>query len=177
MSGWFNCRYLKLYHRAPRITTAVLEAKLLGLVWKFILRSIKWLKCTKTAIKVYIPHEKLCLCCFLTVSCPISSTLASFNVSVFQLLRRRQGKTRLYYAARKKKVQKLLSFHCNRSQTWVQNEDFPSLNMSICGSKHRAMASRVREMSLKTLNLPRPYNRSSAKWPTDGIALTLLLAQ
>ena len=43
-------------------------------------------------------------------------------------------------------------------------------------SKHRAMASRGREMSLKNLNLPRPYNRSSAKWPTDGVALTLLLA-
>ena len=35
------------------------------------LRSIKRLKCTKTAIKVYIRHKKLCLCCFLTISCPI----------------------------------------------------------------------------------------------------------
>ena len=32
----------------------------------------------------------------------INATLASFNVLVFQLLRKRRGKSRLYYAARKK---------------------------------------------------------------------------
>ena len=67
---------------------SILEAKLKGFVWKFILRSIKRLKCTKTAIKVYIRHKKLCLCCFLTVSCPINAILASFNVLVSQLLRK-----------------------------------------------------------------------------------------
>ena len=55
-------------------------------VRKFILRSIKRLKCTKAAIKVYIPHKNLCLCCFITLSCLINTVLASFNVSVSQLL-------------------------------------------------------------------------------------------
>ena len=73
-----------------------------------ISRSIKWLKCTKKAIKVYIPHEKLCLCCFLTVSCPINAILASFNVLVSQLLRKIQGKTRPYYAARRKSYKNYL---------------------------------------------------------------------
>ena len=50
------------------------------------LRSIKWLKCIKKAIKVHIPHEKLCFCCFLTVSCHINAILTSCNVLVFQLL-------------------------------------------------------------------------------------------
>ena len=35
---------------------------------EFIVRSIKRLKCTEAAIKVYIPHKELCLCYFLTVS-------------------------------------------------------------------------------------------------------------
>ena len=56
------------------------------------LRSIKWLKFIKTAIKVYIPHEKLCFCCFLTVSCHINAILASCNVLVFQLLSNDPGK-------------------------------------------------------------------------------------
>ena len=77
--------------RAPqgnKYHNSLMKAILQGLVWKFILRSIKWLKCTKTAIKVYITHKKLCLCCFLTVSCPINAILASFNVLVSQLLRK-----------------------------------------------------------------------------------------
>ena len=56
------------------------------------LRSIKWLKFIKTAIKVYIRHEKLCFCCFLTVSCHINAILASCNVLVFQLLSNDPGK-------------------------------------------------------------------------------------
>ena len=84
------------------------EAKLWGLVWELIVRSIKRLKCTKTAIKVYIRHKKLCLCCFLTVSCPINAILASFNVLVSQLLRKIQGKTRPYYAARRKSYKNYL---------------------------------------------------------------------
>ena len=62
----------------------------------------------KTAIKVYIPHKKLCLCCFVTVSCPINAILASFNVLVSQLLRKIQGKTRPYYAARRKSYKNYL---------------------------------------------------------------------
>ena len=58
--------------------------------------------------KVYIRHKKLCLCCFLTVSCPINAILASFNVLVSQLLRKIQGKTRLYYAARRKSYKNYL---------------------------------------------------------------------
>ena len=50
----------------------------------------------------------MCLCCFLTVSCLINAILASFNVLVFQLLRRRKGKTRLYYNARKKSYKNYL---------------------------------------------------------------------
>ena len=44
--------------------------------------------CENSYLSTYIPHEKLCLCCFLTVSCPINAILASFDVLVFQLLRR-----------------------------------------------------------------------------------------
>ena len=36
--------------------------------------------------KVYMPHKELCLCCFLTVSCPKNTILASINVSVSHLL-------------------------------------------------------------------------------------------
>ena len=39
---------------------------------------------------MYIPHERLCLCCFLTVACPINAILGSFNILVFQLLRKNQ---------------------------------------------------------------------------------------
>ena len=46
-------------------------------------RSIIWLKCTKTAIKVYVPYKTLCLCCFLTVSWPINAILASFKILTF----------------------------------------------------------------------------------------------
>lgn len=54
--------------------------------------------------KVYIPHEKLCLCCFLTVSCLINAILASCNVLVFQLLRRSKSHNRTvsYYGSWKK---------------------------------------------------------------------------
>ena len=45
--------------------------------------------------------------CFLTFSCPINAISASFDVLIFQLLIRRQGKTRLCYAARKKKATKI----------------------------------------------------------------------
>ena len=126
----------------------------------------------------YIPHETLCLCCFITVSCPINAILASVNFLVFQLLRRRQEKTRLYYFTRKKKLQKLPSFHSNPSQTFLERTKIFLPWKCQFSSKHRAMASRGREkyMSLKNLNLPRSYNRSSSKWPTDGVALTLLLA-
>ena len=47
---------------------------------------------------------------FLTVSGPIKAILASFNVSVSHLLRRRLGKTRLCYASRIKSSKNYL--HC-----------------------------------------------------------------
>ena len=30
-------------------------------------------------IYIYIPHKEVCLCCFLTVSCPIYAILAMFH--------------------------------------------------------------------------------------------------
>ena len=82
---------------------------IIGFVWEFIVRLIKRLKCTQTAIKVYIPHKELCLSCFLILSSPMNAILVSFNVLVSQLLRRRQGKTRLSYAARRKSYKNYLS--------------------------------------------------------------------
>ena len=38
--------------------------------------------CKKT-VKMYVdsaPHEELCLCCFLSVSCPINAVLVSFTM-------------------------------------------------------------------------------------------------
>ena len=54
------------------------------------------------------PHHWFCLCCFLTVSCLINAMLASFNILVSQLLRKIQGKTRPYYAARRKSYKNYL---------------------------------------------------------------------
>ena len=65
---------------------------IIGFVWEIVVRLIKRLKCTQTAIKVYIPHKELCLSCFLILSSPMNAILVSFNVLVSQLLRRRQGK-------------------------------------------------------------------------------------
>ena len=56
---------------------------------------------------------------FLTVSGPIKAILASFNVLVSNLLRRRLGKTRLCYASRGKSA-KLSSFSFNRSKTSLE---------------------------------------------------------
>ena len=82
---------------------------IIGFVWEFIVRLIKRLKCTQTAIKVYIPHKELCLSCFLILSSPMNAILVSFNVLVSQLLRRRQGKTQLSYAAQRKSYKNYLS--------------------------------------------------------------------
>ena len=81
----FNDLNILVYTQRAQNRNSLLEAKLKGFVWKIILRLIKRLKCTKTAIKVYIRHKKLRLCCLLTVSCPIKAILASFNVLVSQL--------------------------------------------------------------------------------------------
>ena len=78
-------------HRAPRITIAYYKPNYKDLYGK--LSKIDKKRYIKTAIKVYIPHKKLCLCCFVTVSCPINAILASFNVLVSQLLRKIPGKT------------------------------------------------------------------------------------
>ena len=84
------------------------------LVWEFIESSIKRLKCTKTAMKVSKPHKELCLCCFLTVFCPINAILASFYDLVSHLLRKRQGiQNCAVLGFPKKKLQKLPSFHSN----------------------------------------------------------------
>ena len=102
------------------------------------------------------PHHWFCLCCFLTVSCLINAILASFNILVSQLLRKIQGKTKTALRCQKKKLQKLPSFHFNRSQTSLEYGTkifFPS--KCQFSSKHWAMPSRGREMSLKHLNLPR----------------------
>ena len=61
------------------------------------------------------------------------AVLASFNVLVSQVLRRRHEKTRLYYAARKKSPN-FPSFHSNRSQSSLEYGPkilFPSLKRSI----------------------------------------------
>ena len=62
----------------------------------------------KTAIKVYIPHKKLCLCCFVTVSCPINAIFASFNVLVSQLLRKIPGKNLTVLRCQKKNYKNYL---------------------------------------------------------------------
>lgn len=51
---------------------SLLEARLKGFVWEFIVRSIKQLKCTETAIKVCIAHKELCVVFlqFLALSMP-----------------------------------------------------------------------------------------------------------
>ena len=93
---------LKHHHHPP-------PPLIIGFVWEFIARLIKRLKCTQTAIKVYIPHKELCLSCFLIVSSPMKAILVSFNFLVSQLLRRRQGKTWLSYAAQRKSYKNYLS--------------------------------------------------------------------
>ena len=49
--------------------------------------SIKWIeRFTKYVLpRIQVTHKKLCLCYFLTVSCPINAILASLNVLVSQL--------------------------------------------------------------------------------------------
>ena len=42
----------------------------------------KKVKCTKTAIKVYITHKEISLCSLLTIFCPINAILASIDVLV-----------------------------------------------------------------------------------------------
>ena len=92
---------------------------------------IKWLKCTKTAIKVYIRHKKWCLCCFLTVSCPINAILPSFNVLVSQLLRKIKGRTRPYYAARRKSYKNYLNSTPISPKLLMPDIFFPEIKTSF----------------------------------------------
>ena len=80
--------------------------------------------------------------------------IASFNVLVSQLLRRRQGKTRLSYTTRRK------SYKNYSSSTPIASNLHLSIDWKIfrswkCqfGSKHQAMASRGWEIWLKKLKL------------------------
>ena len=72
-----------------RITTGLPESQqptgsqVIRICMEIYVKIDKMVKMYKTAIKVYIPQEELCLCCFLTVSCLINAILASFNVWFF----------------------------------------------------------------------------------------------
>ena len=106
---------------------------------------------------------------FLTVSGPIKAILASFNVLVSHLLRRRRGETRLCYASRRKSA-KLSSFSFNRSKTSLELRPKISLPWKCqFSSKHQVMTSRRREMWQKNLTLALPWIGSSSycsyRWP------------
>ena len=116
-------------HRTPRITIAYYKPNYKDLYGK--LSKIDKKRYIKTAIKVYIPHKKLCLCCFVTVSCPINAILASFNVLVSQLLRKLPGKNFTVLRCQKKKLQKLPSFHSDRSQTSLESANDKRLQFLI----------------------------------------------
>ena len=116
-------------HRAPRITIAYYKPNYKDLYGKLSKIDIK--RYIKTAIKVYIPHKKLCLCCFVTVSCPINAILASFNVLVSQLLRKIPGKNLTVLRCQTKKLQKLPSFHSDRSQTSLESANDKRLQFLI----------------------------------------------
>ena len=104
--------------------------------------------------------------CFLTVSCPINAFLASFSTT--------KNKTREnspVLRCRKKSYQKLPSLHSSRSQTSLKHGPKVFLPCeSQFSSKHRAMAPRGREKSLKDLNLPLRWIPSSPWWTTHWLS-------
>ena len=104
--------------------------------------------------------------CFLTVSCPINAFLASFSTT--------KNKTREnspVLRCRKKSYQKLPSLHSSRSQTSIKHGPKVFLPCeSQFSSKHRAMAPRGREKSLKDLNLPLRWIPSSPWWTTNWLS-------
>ena len=104
--------------------------------------------------------------CFLTVSCPINAFLASFSTT--------KNKTREnspVLRCRKKSYQKLPSLHSSRSQTSLKHGPKVFLPCeSQFSSKHRAMAPRGREKSLKDLNLPLRWIPSSPWWTTNWLS-------
>ena len=74
-----------------------------------------------------------------------------------------------------KKSPNFPSFHSNRSQTSLEHGPKIFLPWKRqFSSQHRTMASRGREMSLKDLNFPLLWIRSSSRWATDGVALGLV---
>ena len=104
--------------------------------------------------------------CFLTVSCPINAFLASFSTT--------KNKTREnspVLRCRKKSYQKLPSLHSSRSQTSLKHGPKVFLPCeSQFSSKHRAMAPRGRQKSLKDLNLPLRWIPSSPWWTTHWLS-------
>ena len=104
--------------------------------------------------------------CFLTVSCPINAFLASFSTT--------KNKTREnspVLRCRKKSYQKLPSLHSSRSQTSLKHGPKVFLPCeSQFSSKHRAMAPRGRQKSLKDLNLPLRWIPSSPWWTTNWLS-------
>ena len=85
-----------MQQREPRLNSP-LEAKLTVWICMKIYRKIdETVKMHTAAIKVYI---LVVFYCFR----PINAILGSFDVLSSHLLRRRQGKTRLSYAARRKR--------------------------------------------------------------------------
>ena len=83
-----------------------------------------------------------------------------------------QDKGKLGYATEpKKKLQKLPSLHSSRSQTSLQHGPRVFLPwQSQFSSKHRAMAPRGRQKSLKDLNLPLRWIPSSPWWTTHWLS-------
>lgn len=104
---------IKKARKQSRLTTAHWKPNCKDLC-EFTARSIKRLKCNKQPLTCtnLMSQRVASVLLFL-----LSGLLASFNVLVPHLLRRRQEKTRLSYPARRKSSKKLPSFHFNCSKS------------------------------------------------------------
>ena len=121
---------------------------------------------------------KKCLCCFLTVSCPTYKRhFSKFWCFGFSTIKKKTRENSTVLRCPKKKATKItfIPLQSLPDLAWVQNEDSPSLKMSICDSKHRAMASRGREMSLKKFELTASvqsfFCKVTYQWRCSDVAL------
>ena len=100
-------------------------------------------------------YYSIFLCCFLTVSCPINAILASFNGLVSQLLRKIQGKTRLYYAARRKSYKNHVHSTRTAPKLYLSTESWFSFPEKISLVPNIKPWPQEGE-KCRNLNLPRP---------------------